>query len=51
MNTKESDALKKRVITSRGTLKHIGVKSAIYYFCLKYPAYTNKKGEIFNLSL
>ena len=44
MNKKEnSTELKRRVMTCKGKLQEIGVKSALHYFCLKYPIYKDEK--------
>lgn len=44
MNKKEnSTELKMKVLICKGKLQHIGVKSALHYFCLKYPKYKDEK--------
>jgi len=39
----KNEELKKRVMDCRSELAEIGVKSARYYFSLKYPEFNNDK--------
>ena len=49
MNKKENILdLKKRVMTCRGKLQHIGVIGAKQNFCLKYPKYKENKDILDN---
>ena len=45
----ENSDLMKRVHASRSKLAYLGVKSARYYFCLKYTEYKDDQNRLDNL--